>query len=99
VTIALATVTWRYVVPDVAAILRKKRSVDTVPYPCDTDDGAGGPDKPAVSTRDLPFAQILAALFVEQAPNIRRKVRLCGCVVLCVARVMCLEVSEHFHES
>jgi hypothetical protein len=31
VTIALATVTWRYVVPDVAAILRKKRSVDTVP--------------------------------------------------------------------
>jgi hypothetical protein len=30
-TIALATVTWRYVVADVAAILREKRGVDAVP--------------------------------------------------------------------
>ena len=98
-TIAFAAMTRRNVIADVAAVLRKKWSIDVVPQARDRNECPRWIDKPAVRTRNPPWAQTDTALFVDQGFNIGSEANLRGRVDLSVWRIVGLDVIKHCQES
>jgi hypothetical protein len=96
--VAAATVAWRYVVSDVAAVGGQERRVYVVAQASDAHHFAAGRDEPAVRARNPTLTKVDAALLIREALDVCRKVHLRWSVELGVRRISFLEVDEHFEK-